>query len=238
MGKTALALNIAHRASVRAGAKVLIFSLEMSKSQLVNRLLSLESMVEITRLRDGKVNNDDWDKINEALDVFSKTSVYIDDTPGISVLEIKNKSRRLLSEKGLDLIIVDYLQLMPGDGRSENRQLEISSISRTLKQLAREMDCPVIVLSQLSRAVEQRGKGNRRPILSDLRDSGAIEQDADIVMFLYRDDYYEDEEADEELNLCEVNIAKHRNGETGTVYLTWVGRYTKFADRISNSDYQ
>ena len=236
MGKTAFALNIAHRAAVRAGAKVLIFSLEMSKSQLVNRLLSLESHVEITRLRDGKVNNDDWDSISDALDVFSKTSIYIDDTPGISVLEIKNKSRRLMSEKGLDLIIVDYLQLMPGDGRSENRQLEISTLSRMLKELAREMDCPVIVLSQLSRAVEQRGKGNRRPILSDLRDSGAIEQDADIVMFLYRDDYYDDEETDEEQNLCEVNIAKHRNGETGTIYLTWIGRYTKFADRAAGND--
>jgi replicative DNA helicase len=135
------------------------------------------------------------------------------------------------AEKGLDLIVVDYLQLIPGDGRSENRQLEISSISRMLKELAREMDCPVVVLSQLSRAVEQRGKGNRRPILSDLRDSGAIEQDADIVIFLYRDDYYEDEEPEEEQNICEVNIAKHRNGETDKINLTWVGKYTKFADR-------
>ena len=235
MGKTAFALNIAHRAAVRTGAKVLIFSLEMSKSQLVNRLLSLESQVEITRLRDGRVNNDDWDSINDALDIFSKTPIYIDDTPGISVLEIKNKSRRLMSEIGLDLIIVDYLQLMPGDGKSENRQLEISSISRMLKELAREMDCPVIVLSQLSRAVEQRG--NKTPILSDLRDSGAIEQDADIVMFLYRHDYYEDEYTDEEQNLCEVIIAKHRNGETGTINLTWIGRYTKFSDRISGREY-
>ncbi|MDR0570120.1 MAG: replicative DNA helicase [Clostridiales Family XIII bacterium] len=231
MGKTAFALNIAHRAAARGGAKTLVFSLEMSKAQLVTRLLSLESHVDITKLRDGKVGDEDWDAINNAMDVFANTSIYIDDTPGISVLEIKNKCRRLKSEGGLDLIVVDYLQLMPGDGRSENRQLEISSISRMLKQLAREMDCPVIVLSQLSRAVEQRGKGNRRPILSDLRDSGAIEQDADIVIFLYRAGYYEDEESEEDDNDCEVIIAKHRNGETGTVHLTWVGRYTKFSDR-------
>ncbi|MDR1135162.1 MAG: replicative DNA helicase [Clostridiales Family XIII bacterium] len=231
MGKTAFALNIAHRAATRAKANVLVFSLEMSKGQLANRILSLASNVEITRLRDGKLNDEDWANINDALDVLADTSIFIDDTPSVPVLEIKNKARRMKAERGLDLIIVDYLQLIPGDGHSENRQLEISSISRMLKALAREMDCPVIVLSQLSRAVEQRGKGNRRPILSDLRDSGAIEQDADIVIFLYREDYYDDEEPEEDQNVCEVNIAKHRNGETDRIYLTWVGKYTKFADK-------
>jgi replicative DNA helicase len=228
MGKTAFSLNIAHKAAVRAGAKILVFSLEMSKEQISNRLLSLESHVEITRLRDGRLSDDDWLQIHKAVDVLSNAAIYIDDTPGVSVMEIKNKSRRMKAEHGLDLIVVDYLQLMSSDGRSENRQQEITAITRMLKQLAREMDCPVIVLSQLSRSVETRG-GKKRPILSDLRESGAIEQDADIVIFLYREDYY-DEEAEEQ-NACEVILAKHRNGETGSVELSWVGRYTKFADR-------
>ncbi|MDR3295994.1 MAG: replicative DNA helicase [Clostridiales Family XIII bacterium] len=232
MGKTAFALNIAHNAAIRAGAKVLVFSLEMSKEQLVNRLLSLESHVEITRLRDGRVNESDWLQIHEALTVLSGAPIYIDDTPGITVMEIRNKSRRMKAEIGLDLIVVDYLQLMSSDGKSENRQQEITAISRMLKQLAREMDCPVIVLSQLSRAVEMRG-GKKRPILSDLRESGAIEQDADLVAFLYREDYY-DEEAEEQ-NDCEVIIAKHRNGEVGSIHLSWVGRYTKFANKLTET---
>jgi replicative DNA helicase len=233
MGKTAFALNIAHKAALRAGAKVLIFSLEMSKEQLVNRFISLESHVEITRLRDGKLNNDEWERINEAMDVLQNTAIFIDDTPGIPVMEIRNKARRMKSEHGLDLIIVDYLQLMSESGRTENRNQEISVISRMLKQLAREMDCPVIVLSQLSREVEKR-KG-KMPILSDLRDSGAIEQDADLIIFLHREDYYTEgggEAPDAaQSNLCKTIIAKHRNGETGVVGLSWVGRYTKFADR-------
>ncbi|MDR2770895.1 MAG: replicative DNA helicase [Clostridiales Family XIII bacterium] len=237
MGKTAFALNIAHKAALRADAKILIFSLEMSKEQLVNRLLSLEAHVEITRLRDGKLNDDEWTRLNEAIDVLQNTAVFIDDTPGIPVMEIRNKARRLKSEHGLDLIIVDYLQLMSESSRTENRNQEISVISRMLKQLAREMDCPVIVLSQLSREVEKRK--DRMPILSDLRDSGAIEQDADLILFLHREDYYKDN-ADapdaEQSNLCKTIIAKHRNGETGFIELSWIGRYTKFADRARGSE--
>jgi replicative DNA helicase len=232
MGKTAFALNIAHKAALRARAKILIFSLEMSKEQLVYRFLSLESHVEITRLRDGKLNDDEWTRINEAMDVLQNTDIFIDDTPGIPVMEIRNKARRMKSEHGLDLIIVDYLQLMSESSRTENRNQEISVISRMLKQLAREMDCPVIVLSQLSREVEKRR--DKMPILSDLRDSGAIEQDADLIIFLHREDYYTDgSDAPDatQNNLCRVIIAKHRNGETGLIELSWVGRYTKFADR-------
>ncbi|MDR2295680.1 MAG: replicative DNA helicase [Clostridiales Family XIII bacterium] len=232
MGKTAFALNIAHKAALRADAKVLIFSLEMSKEQLVYRFFSLEAHVEITRLRDGKLNDDEWKRINEAIDVLQNTAIFIDDTPGVPVMEIRNKARRMKSEHGLDLIIVDYLQLMSEAGRMENRNQEISVISRMLKQLAREMDCPVIVLSQLSREVEKRR--DKMPILSDLRDSGAIEQDADLILFLHREDYYADgADAPDatQSNLCKAIIAKHRNGETGIVELSWVGRYTKFADR-------
>ncbi|MDR1573178.1 MAG: replicative DNA helicase [Clostridiales Family XIII bacterium] len=232
MGKTAFALNIAHKASQLAGARVLIFSLEMSKEQLVYRFLSLESHVEITRLRDGKLNDDEWERIEEAMDVLQRTSIFIDDTPGIPVLEIKNKARRLKAEHGLDLIIVDYLQLMSEGGRVENRNQEISVISRMLKQLAREMECPVIVLSQLSREVEKRK--DKMPVMSDLRDSGAIEQDADLILFLHREDYYGDgADAPDatQSNVCKAIIAKHRNGETGVIELSWIGRYTKFADR-------
>ncbi|MDR1572968.1 MAG: replicative DNA helicase [Clostridiales Family XIII bacterium] len=236
MGKTAFALNIAHKAALRAGAKVLIFSLEMSKEQLVYRFLSLESHVEITRLRDGKLNDEEWERINEAMDVLQGANIFIDDTPGIPVMEIKNKARRLKSEHGLDLIVVDYLQLMSEGGRAENRNQEISVISRMLKQLAREMECPVIVLSQLSREVEKRR--DKMPVMSDLRDSGAIEQDADLIIFLHREDYYTDG-ADEpdatQSNVCKTIIAKHRNGETGVIELSWVGRYTKFADRARDS---
>jgi replicative DNA helicase len=237
MGKTAFALNIAHKAALRANATVLIFSLEMSKEQLVNRFFSLESHVEITRLRDGKLNDDEWIRLDEAIDVLQKTNIIIDDTPGISVMEMKNKSRRLKAEQGLDLVIVDYLQLMSENSRIENRNQEISVISRTLKQLAREMECPVIVLSQLSREVEKR-KG-KLPVMSDLRDSGAIEQDADLIIFLHREEYYGDgSEAPDasQSNICKVLIAKHRNGETGEIDLSWVGRYTKFADRARDSE--
>lgn len=227
MGKTAFALNIAQNAAIKSGASVLIFSLEMSKEQLGQRLLSMESRVEMQKLKTGNIERSDWDRINMALDSMSKTNLFIDDTPGISILEMKNKCRRLKAEKGLDLIVIDYLQLMNAEGRADSRQQEISVLSRYLKLLAREIDCPVIVLSQLSRAPEQRQ--DHRPILSDLRESGSIEQDADIVMFLYRDSYYDKENSDKQ-GICEVNIAKHRSGPTEKIELTWVERYTKFSD--------
>ncbi len=227
MGKTAFVLNIAQNAAKKAGASVLIFSLEMAKEQLSQRLLSMEARVEMEKLKTGTIERTDWERIHLALDALSETKIHIDDTPGISILDMKNKCRRLKAEKGLDLIIVDYLQLMNVEGRSESRQNEISTLSRYLKLLAREMDCPVIVLSQLSRAPEQRP--NKRPILSDLRESGSIEQDADMVMFLYRDEYYNKENSDK-IGICEVSLAKHRSGPTGTFELAWVSRYTKFSD--------
>ena len=227
MGKTAFVLNIAQNAAIKAGASVLIFSLEMAKAQLGQRLLSMESRVEMQKLKTGAIERNDWDRINMALDSLSKTNIHIDDNSGISILEMKNKCRRLKAEKGLDLIIVDYLQLMQSDGKSDSRQQEISARSSQLKLLAREIDCPVLVLSQLSRAPEQRQ--DHRPILSDLRESGSIEQDADIVIFLYRDDYYN--ENSEKPGVCEVNIAKHRSGPTEVIDLTWVARYTKFSDQ-------
>jgi len=226
MGKTAFALNIAQQAALRGKAKVIIFSLEMSREQLGQRLLSMESRVDMQKLKTGKLDRTDWDQLYSAIDKLSRAEIYIDDTPGINILEIKNKCRRLKAEKGLDLVIVDYLQLMSYEGRSESRQQEITAISRFLKQLAREMDCPVLVLSQLSRAPEQRT--DHRPILSDLRESGSIEQDADIVMFLYRDEYYNQET--DKPNICEVIIAKQRSGPTGVIELTWLGKYTRFVD--------
>jgi replicative DNA helicase len=233
MGKTAFALNIAQQAAIKSKAKVLIFSLEMSRDQLGQRMLSMESRIEMQKLKTGNLERKDWDQIHLALDTLSKTSIYIDDTPGITAMEIKNKCRRLKAEKGLDLIVIDYLQLMSFEGRTESRQQEITALSRFLKLLAREMDCPVIVLSQLSRAPEQRQ--DHRPILSDLRESGSIEQDADIVMFLYRDEYYNPETTDKP-NICEVNIAKQRSGPTGTVELTWLGKYTRFVDKSRLSE--
>lgn len=228
MGKTAFALNIAQQAAIKSNAKVLIFSLEMSRDQLGQRMLSMESRIEMQKLKTGNLERRDWDQIHLALDTLSKAHIYIDDTPGITAMEIKNKCRRLKAEKGLDLIVIDYLQLMTFEGRAESRQQEITALSRFLKLLAREMDCPVIVLSQLSRAPEQRQ--DHRPILSDLRESGSIEQDADIVMFLYRDEYYNPETTDK-ANICEVIIAKQRSGPTGTVELTWLGKYTRFDNR-------
>lgn len=227
MGKTAFALNIAQNAAVKGGATVMVFSLEMSKEQLGQRLLAMEARVDMENLKKGNLNREDWDRILQAVDVLSDAKIYIDDNPGVGVFEIKNKCRRMKAEHGLDLVVIDYLQLMRGEGKTDSRQQEISALSRYLKLLAREMDCPVIVLSQLSRAPEQRP--NHRPILSDLRESGSIEQDADIVIFLYRDDYY-NEDSDKP-GVCEVNLAKHRSGPTGTVELTWVARYTKFADK-------
>ena len=227
MGKTAFALNIAQQSAVKAGSSVIIFSLEMSKEQLGQRLLAMQARVEMQKLKQGDLDRKDWDRITMALGELNNTKIVIDDTPGISIMEMRNKCRRLKAEQGLDLVVIDYLQLMSLQSKTDNRQQEISAISRNLKLLAREMDCPVIVLSQLSRAPEQRQ--DHRPILSDLRESGSIEQDADIVIFLYRDDYYN--ENTEKPGVCEVNIAKHRSGPTDKVELTWVSRYTKFSDK-------
>ena len=227
MGKTAFALNIAQQSAVKAGSSVMIFSLEMSKEQLGQRLLAMQARVEIQKLKQGDLDRKDWDRITMALDELNNTKIVIDDTPGISIMEMRNKCRRLKAEQGLDLVVVDYLQLMSLQGKTDNRQQVISTISRNLKLLAREIECPVIVLSQLSRAPEQRQ--DHRPVLSDLRESGSIEQDADIVIFLYRDDYYN--ENTDKPGVCEVNIAKHRSGPTDKVELTWVSRYTKFSDK-------
>lgn len=233
MGKTAFALNIAANAA-KSGGKVLIFSLEMSEELLSERILSTEALVEIKRMREGTIDDEEWSKITDAAVRLDKLDIMIDDTPGISALEIKNKCKRMKMEKGLDLVVVDYLQLMTFEGKAESRQLEISALTRYLKQLAREIDCPVIVLSQLSRAVESRKGDEKKPVLSDLRESGSIEQDADIVMFLYREDYYKKEESTRP-NECDVIIAKHRNGPTDTVVLTWVGKYTKFSDMVQKN---
>ena len=227
MGKTAFALNIAQQSAVKAGSSVIIFSLEMGKEQLGQRLLAMQARVEMQKLKQGDLDRTDWDRISMAANDLNGTKIVIDDTPGISLMEMRNKCRRLKAEQGLDLVVVDYLQLMKFDGKADSRQQEISAISRNMKLLAREMACPVIVLSQLSRAPEQRP--DKRPILSDLRESGSIEQDADIVIFLYRDDYYNPET--ETPGVCEINIAKHRSGPTGKIELTWVSRYTKFSDK-------
>ena len=235
MGKTSMALNVALSAAKASGKTVAIFSLEMSKEQLGERILAVESRTELGKIKTGALEQKDWDRVGIAIDTLSKASIVIDDTPGISVMEMKNKCRRLKAEKGLDLIVIDYLQLMEYKGKSDNRQQEISALSRMIKQLAREMDCPVIVLSQLSRGVEART--DKRPMMSDLRESGSIEQDADIVMMLYRDDYYNKES--EKYNICEIIIAKHRNGATGTVELTWQPQFTKFSDKArSGGNYE
>lgn len=228
MGKTAFALNIVQHAAVREHKVCAIFSLEMSKKQLANRLLCAESLVDSERIRRGTLENEDWEKLLEALAPLSEAPIYIDDTSGITLAELRSKCRKLKLEKGLDLIMIDYLQLMSGSksNSGENRQQEISDISRGLKALAREMQAPVLALSQLSRALESRS--DRRPMLSDLRESGAIEQDADVVMFLYRDEYYNKESKDH--NIAEVIVAKQRNGATGTIKLAWLGQYTKFAN--------
>ncbi|MBQ6662438.1 MAG: replicative DNA helicase [Firmicutes bacterium] len=223
VGKSSLALTMALNAAKQANASILFFNLEMSREQLGQRLLSMESAVELNRIRNGQIERNDWQRINLATDVLSRTNIVIDDTPGITMLEMKNKCRRMRAEHGLDLIIIDYLQLMSTE--AENRQQEISKISRQMKLLAREMDCPVIALSQLSRSVEQRE--DKHPRLSDLRDSGAIEQDADIVMFLSRES---NDQESETRNVCDLDLAKHRNGGTGRFKLAWVERYTKFTD--------
>lgn len=229
MGKTAFALNLAQYAAVKEKKTVAIFSLEMAADQLVLRMLSAQSLVSIGDIKTGSIADDDWYKLARSSSQLAESKVFIDDTPGITVAELRSKCRRLKMNHGLDMIMIDYLQLMSGGGKNENRQQEISTISRSLKGIAREMNCPVIALSQLSRASELRA--DHRPILSDLRESGAIEQDADLVMFLYRDEYYNPETVDEKLKgIAEVIIAKQRNGETGKVYLAWLGQYQKFAN--------
>lgn len=226
MGKTAFVLNLAQHMAFKEGKTVAIFSLEMSKEQLVNRLFSLESKVDSQALRTGNLTDEDWAKLIEGAAVVGKSNLIIDDTPGISISELRSKCRKFKLEHDLSIIIIDYIQLMTGGKRVESRQQEISEISRSLKAIARELNVPVIALSQLSRAVEQRP--DHRPMLSDLRESGAIEQDADVVMFLYRDDYY-NKDTDKK-NIAEVIIAKQRNGPIGTVELVWLPNYTKFAN--------
>lgn len=229
MGKTAFVLNIAQHVAFKHDYHVAIFSLEMSKEQLVTRLMAMESMVDSQLIRTGNLKDTEWEKLMESAGVIGNSNLIIDDTPGISIAELRSKCRRYKQSLGLDLIIIDYLQLMSGSSRrsNESRQQEISEISRSLKALAREIDVPVIALSQLSRAVEARQ--DHRPMLSDLRESGAIEQDADVVMFLYRDEYYNPDT--EKKNLAEVIVAKQRNGATGTIELVWLGQYTKFANK-------
>ena len=228
MGKTAFVLNLVDHVAVRKGLPCMIFSLEMSKEQLVNRMLAMESNVDSQKLRTGNLTDSDWDAIVEGIGVIGNSKLVIDDTPGISITELRSKCRKMKLEQGLSMIIIDYLQLMSGSGgkSSESRQQEISEISRSLKALAREMNAPVVALSQLSRACETRT--DHRPMLSDLRESGAIEQDADVVMFLYRDDYYN---KDTDMpNIAEVIIAKQRNGPIGTVNLLWQPEFTKFVN--------
>jgi replicative DNA helicase len=226
VGKTAFALNIAQNVGVRAKETVAIFSLEMGAAQLVQRMICAEANVDATRMRTGFLEGDDWEKLTMAIGALSEASIFIDDSPSITVAEIRAKCRRLKQEKGLGMILIDYLQLIHGRGKGDNRQQEVSEISRTLKQIARELNVPVIALSQLSRGVEQRQ--DKRPMMSDLRESGSIEQDADIVAFLYRDDYYDKES--EKKNIIEIILAKQRNGPVGTVELAFLKNYNKFVN--------
>ena len=231
MGKTAFVLNVVEHVAVKKGLPCMVFSLEMSKEQLVNRMLSMESNVDSQKLRTGTLTDSDWDAVVEGIGTIGSSKLIIDDTPGISIAEMRSKCRKYKLEHDLKLIIIDYLQLMSGSGKgSDSRQQEISDISRSLKALARELSVPVIALSQLSRAVEQRP--DHRPMLSDLRESGAIEQDADVVMFIYRDDYYNHDS--EMKGISEIITAKQRNGPIGTVNLVWLPQYTKFANMEKN----
>ncbi|MCR4763609.1 MAG: replicative DNA helicase [Lachnospiraceae bacterium] len=226
MGKTALALNIAQNMILRGHQSVALFSLEMSREQLVKRLLAMHSRVDSQNIRTGQLSENDWSSLVESADLYSRTELIIDDTAGISVGELRSRCRRYKAEKNISAVFIDYLQLMTGSGKrsSESRQQEISEISRSLKALARELNIPVIALSQLSRAVEQRP--DKRPMLSDLRESGAIEQDADVVMFIYREDYYKKDT--ERKGLADIIIAKQRNGPVATIELVWLPKYTKF----------
>ncbi|MFD0698514.1 replicative DNA helicase [Paenibacillus sp. GCM10027628] len=226
VGKTAFALNVAQNVGVRAKETVAIFSLEMGAAQLVTRMICAEANVDANRMRTGFLEGDDWEKLTMAIGALSEANIFIDDTPSITVADIRAKCRRLQQEKGLGMILIDYLQLIAGRGKGDNRQQEVSEISRTLKQIARELNVPVIALSQLSRGVEQRQ--DKRPMMSDLRESGSIEQDADIVAFLYRDDYYDKES--EKKNIIEIIIAKQRNGPVGTVELAFLKQFNKFVN--------
>ncbi|MCR5032528.1 MAG: replicative DNA helicase [Lachnospiraceae bacterium] len=227
MGKTAFVLNIAQYVAFHENMPLAIFSLEMSKEQLVNRLFAMEARVDAQHIRTGSLSETEWEQLIEGAGVVGNSKMIIDDTPGITVQELRSKCRKFKLEHDIKMVIIDYLQLMSGSGRgSDSRQQEISDISRALKGVARELKVPVIALSQLSRAVEQRP--DHRPMLSDLRESGAIEQDADVVMFIYRDDYYNKDT--EKKGIAEINIAKQRNGPTGPVELAWMGQYTKFAN--------
>ncbi|PGT77824.1 MULTISPECIES: replicative DNA helicase [Bacillaceae] len=226
VGKTAFALNIAQNVATKTDENVAIFSLEMGADQLVMRMLCAEGNIDAQRLRTGSLTPEDWGKLTMAMGSLSDSGIYIDDTPGIRVGDIRAKCRRLKQESGLGMVLIDYLQLIQGNGRTDNRQQEVSEISRTLKELARELKVPVIALSQLSRGVEQRQ--DKRPMMSDIRESGSIEQDADIVAFLYRDDYYDKES--ENKNIIEIIIAKQRNGPVGTVSLAFVKEYNKFVN--------
>lgn len=226
MGKTAFVLNVLEHMAIKKNIGVAMFSLEMSKEQLVNRLFAQEAKIDAQILRNGNLQDSDWEKLIESANIIGNSNIIIDDTPGISISELRSKCRRYKLEKNIDIVMIDYLQLMSGGGKSESRQQEISEISRSLKALARELNVPVVALSQLSRAVEART--DHRPMLSDLRESGAIEQDADVVMFLYRDDYYNPDSS--EKNIAEVIIAKQRNGPIGTVKLAWLPNFTKFAN--------
>ena len=226
MGKTALALNIVQNASIKNRIPSIVFSLEMSKEQLVQRILCSEAMIDGSKLRTGSLESEDWDRLIDAMDPISESPIYIDDTPGITISEIRSKCRRLKLEKNLGIVLIDYIQLMQSSGNKENRQQEISEISRSLKSIARELNIPVIAMAQLSRAPDQRQ--DHRPILSDLRESGSLEQDADIVAFLYRDEYYHPDT--EKKNIGELIISKHRNGPTGTVELVWLKQFTKFCN--------
>ena len=228
VGKTAFALNIAHHVAFKLKHPLVIFSLEMSKEQLVNRLFSMEARIDSQRLRTGNLNDMEWDKLSEGAGVIGRSQLIVDDTPGIAIPELRSKCRKYKLEHGIQMVVVDYLQLMGGQGsrHSDSRQQEISDISRALKAIARELNIPVIALSQLNRAVEQRP--DKRPLLSDLRDSGAIEQDADVVMFLYRDEYYNKET--EKKGIAEIIIAKQRNGPVGTIELLFSPEYTKFSN--------
>lgn len=237
MGKSAFAINLAANAAIMSKVPVVIFNLEMSKEQVGNRILCSEALVDSNKIRTGQLDDEDWMKLAQTLGKMSDAPIYIDDTPGISAMEIRAKCRKLKIEKNIGLIVIDYLQLISGSGKKNtSREQEISEISRSLKILAKELNVPVIALSQLSRTAEKRD--DKRPMLSDLRESGAIEQDADIVMFLYRDDYYNPDS--EKKNVAEVILAKHRGGSTGTVELAWLPSYTKFANlerRYNEEDY-
>ncbi len=226
MGKTSFALNIATAASLRAGKKIAIFSLEMSREEIVNRIWFSSALVESNKIKTGEVQPDDWTRLINAMKLLSPANIYVDDTAAVTVMDIRAKCRRLMAERGLDLIIIDHIQLMQGSRRTENRQQEISEISRSLKMLAKDFNIPVLVLSQLSRASKDRQ--DKRPVLTDLRESGAIEQDADVVLMLYRDEYYNPNT--ETPGQAEVIIAKHRSGETGKIMLNWQGEYTRFSD--------